>query len=145
MGMIVVAVVQVKTATAFTHNIDIMKHPLLLLLLLLLATRTLSFAPLLATTTKTRRHSPTTNSPTTVLLQSSTSSSSSNLLPGRQAIDQHNPQLYDSLELLRQQPDFRFYSVDILASCEYLPQELFECYSETCEIYPVDDDEVRVE
>ena len=39
-------------------------------------------------------------------------------------------------------PFFRLYSVDILASCEYMPQELFECYSESCEIYPVDDDEV---
>ncbi len=27
----------------------------------------------------------------------------------------------------------------MLASCEYIPQELFECYSETCEIYPVDE------
>jgi len=32
--------------------------------------------------------------------------------------------------------------VDMLASCEYMPQELFECYSETCEIYPVDEEEV---
>jgi len=30
----------------------------------------------------------------------------------------------------------------MLASCEYIPQELFECYTESCEIYPVDDDEV---
>ena len=27
----------------------------------------------------------------------------------------------------------------MLASCEYIPQELFECYSQTCEIYPVDE------
>lgn len=30
----------------------------------------------------------------------------------------------------------------MLASCEYVPQELFECYTESCEIYPVDDEEV---
>jgi len=30
----------------------------------------------------------------------------------------------------------------MLASCGYLPQELFECYTESCEIYPVDDEEV---
>eukprot|EP00986_Skeletonema_menzelii_P004433 scaffold1493_cov147-Skeletonema_menzelii.AAC.6 len=33
----------------------------------------------------------------------------------------------------------------MLASCEYLPQELFECYTESCEIYPVDDDEVPLD
>ena len=27
----------------------------------------------------------------------------------------------------------------MFASCEYILQELFECYSETCEIYPVDE------
>lgn len=30
----------------------------------------------------------------------------------------------------------------MLGSCEYMPQELFECYSQSCEIYPVDEDEV---
>jgi len=30
----------------------------------------------------------------------------------------------------------------MLGSCEYMPQELFECYSETCEIYPIDEEEV---
>jgi hypothetical protein len=30
----------------------------------------------------------------------------------------------------------------MLASCEYLPQELFECYTESCEIYPADDGDV---
>jgi len=30
----------------------------------------------------------------------------------------------------------------MLASCEYVPQDLFECYTESCEIYPVDDDNV---
>lgn len=45
---------------------------------------------------------------------------------------------------LRDKADFRLYSVDMLGSCEYLPQELFECYSETCEIYPIDDEEIPV-
>ena len=46
---------------------------------------------------------------------------------------------------MREEPFFRLFSVDMLASCEYLPQELFECYSETCEIYPIDDDDVSDE
>ena len=48
------------------------------------------------------------------------------------------------LEVVREQPYFRLYSVDILASCEYLPQELFECYTESCEIYPAEEGEVRL-
>jgi len=32
--------------------------------------------------------------------------------------------------------------VDMLGSCEYIPQELFECYSETCEIYPIDEEDI---
>ena len=44
---------------------------------------------------------------------------------------------------MREKPYFRFYSVDMLGSCEYLPQELFECYSSTCETYPLDEDDVR--
>ena len=64
------------------------------------------------------------------------------LSPGIDAINSQNADLYGQLNTLRTRPFFRLYSVDILASCEYLPQELFECYSESCEIYPVDDDEV---
>ena len=30
----------------------------------------------------------------------------------------------------------------MLASCEYLPQELGECVSESCEVYPIDEEEV---
>lgn len=79
------------------------------------------------------------------LSSSSASAISSNgeLLPGIAAIDAANPALLEKLTNLRDNPYFRLYSVDILASCEYIPQELFECYSETCEIYPVDEDEVR--
>lgn len=69
-------------------------------------------------------------------------SSDEELLPGIEAIDRNNPELLAKLEVLRQVPYFRLYSVDMLASCEYMPQELFECYSQTCEIYPVEDDAV---
>lgn len=73
----------------------------------------------------------------------STISSNEELLPGISAIDGGIDSLYSNLETLRKKPFFRFYSVDILASCEYMPQELFECYTESCEIYPEDEDAVR--
>jgi Endoplasmic Reticulum Oxidoreductin 1 (ERO1) len=69
-------------------------------------------------------------------------SNNPDLQPGIDAIDAANPALFEKLSRLREDAYFRLYSVDILASCEYMPQELFECYSETCEIYPVDEDEV---
>lgn len=71
-------------------------------------------------------------------------SSNEDLLPGIAEIDKANNELYERLQALRNQPYFRYYSVDILASCEYIPQELFECYTESCEIYPEDESEVRV-
>lgn len=76
-----------------------------------------------------------------------TSAVSSNeyLLPGIGAIDEQNHDLFEKLSAMREEPFFRLFSVDMLASCEYLPQELFECYSETCEIYPIDDDDVSDE
>ena len=64
------------------------------------------------------------------------------LASGISAIDKAMPTLSPLLSELRSLPYFRLYSCDMLASCEYLPQELFECYTESCEIYPVDDDEV---
>ena len=64
------------------------------------------------------------------------------LSAGISAIDTAMPTLSPLLSELRSLPYFRLYSCDMLASCEYLPQELFECYTESCEIYPVDDDEV---
>lgn len=73
---------------------------------------------------------------------SSLVSSNQELLPGIAAIDQFNEDLFDKLETLRNQPYFRYYSVDIMASCEYIPQQLFECYTESCEIYPEDETEV---
>jgi hypothetical protein len=70
-------------------------------------------------------------------------SSNEDLLPGIAAINDANDEILEQLDSLRQTPHFRLYSVDILASCEYMPQELFECYSETCEVYPIDEEEVR--
>lgn len=64
------------------------------------------------------------------------------LAPGIAAINAALPTLAPLFEELRTLPYFRLYSCDMLASCEYMPQELFECYTESCEIYPVDDDEV---
>lgn len=69
-------------------------------------------------------------------------SSNEDLLPGISAIRSANSDLHRMLEVVREQPYFRLYSVDILASCEYLPQELFECYTESCEIYPAEEGEV---
>jgi hypothetical protein len=69
-------------------------------------------------------------------------SSNEELLPGIKAIDKGNSELFQCLEALGKTPYFRLYSVDILASCEYLPQELFECYTEGCEILPIDEEEV---
>jgi hypothetical protein len=84
--------------------------------------------------------------PRSVLSMSSNTLVSSNeeLLPGIAAINSANDELFEKLESLRDEPYFRLYSVDILASCEYIPQELFECYSESCEIYPVDEEEVSL-
>lgn len=64
------------------------------------------------------------------------------LAPGIDAINAALPSFTALISELRSQAYFRLYSVDMLGSCEYIPQELFECYSESCEIYPVDDDEV---
>lgn len=74
----------------------------------------------------------------------STTGSSADLLPGIEAIQQNNAELLSRLEAVRDSDYFRLYSVDILGSCEYMAQELFECYTESCEIYPVDDDAVSV-
>ena len=75
-------------------------------------------------------------------LWSSAISSNDDLLPGISVIDDANDVIAEQMEKLQESPYFRLFCVDILASCEYMPQELFECYSETCEVYPVDDEEV---
>ena len=52
-----------------------------------------------------------------------------------------NPSLLPPLtSLVTTCPDFRLYSVDFLSGCEYLPQDMEECVSSTCEVYPVDED-----
>jgi len=78
------------------------------------------------------------------LLLLSSVSSNEDLRPGITAIVGANEEIMSQLDSVLQTQNFRLYSVDILASCEYMPQELFECYSETCEIYPVDEDQVSV-
>jgi hypothetical protein len=84
------------------------------------------------------------NAPFHFRLSSSIISNDEDLLPGIAAIDMGNGDLMTRLEKLCDQPYFRLYSVDILASCEYLPQELFECYTESCEIYPEDEENVSI-
>jgi hypothetical protein len=78
----------------------------------------------------------------TELWSSSAISSNEDLLPGISVINDANDVITEQMGNLQDSPYFRLFCVDILASCEYMPQELFECYSETCEVYPVDDDEV---
>lgn len=79
------------------------------------------------------------------MLKAMTISSNKELLPGIEAIDKSNENLVMLLDPLTEQPYFRYYSVDILASCEYMPQELFECYTQSCEIYPEDAEAVSVD
>lgn len=84
-----------------------------------------------------RRSVPSTSAKTLLL-----SSATEELAPGIKAIKELNPGLEEKLNSLREKPYFRLYSVDMLGSCEYIPQELFECYSETCEIYPVEEEDI---
>lgn len=70
------------------------------------------------------------------------SSPADTLAPGIEAIEKMNSDINVLLNELKLEPQFRLYSVDLLGNCEYMPQELFECYTQSCEIYPVDDDEV---
>jgi len=70
---------------------------------------------------------------------------SSYLTPAVDMIDEFNPPLEPVLCALRKVPYFRLYSVDMLASCEHMPQELTECYTESCEIYPVEPEDVPEE
>lgn len=78
----------------------------------------------------------------TTLAASSAPLHDASLAPGISAIDAALPTLSPLLSELRSLPYFRLYSCDMLASCEYIPQDLFECYTESCEIYPVDDEDV---
>ena len=101
---------------------------------------------LTTTTTPTTTTPPANMGRKRVMIYSSPSSAISNnqdMIPGIAAIDEANDLITEQMHNLRQTPYFRLFCVDILASCEYMPQELFECYSETCEVYPVDDEEVR--
>ncbi len=61
---------------------------------------------------------------------------------GLAAIDSYNEELLEIVEELRQQPFFKLYSVDLLKGCNYFPQAPDECASGSCELYPVENDEV---
>ena len=68
---------------------------------------------------------------------------SENLAPAHAAL--HEPAAIASFlpslkELLSTTPSLSLYSIDLLAGCEYLPQEMEECSSATCELYPLDID-----
>ena len=76
------------------------------------------------------------------LRASSAVSKDEELLRGIAAIDEANYELNTMLDKLCQQPYFRLFSIDVLASCDFMPQELFECNTESCEIYPEDEHEV---
>ena len=62
-----------------------------------------------------------------------------------ECIQSQNDDLLTMLDKLRSESlFFRLYSIDMLGSCEYLPQLFEECYSSACEIYPVEEEEVRL-
>jgi len=61
---------------------------------------------------------------------------------GLAAIDEYNEDLLEILDELRAQPFFRLYSVDLLKGCNYFPQGIDECDSQSCEIYPMDEEDV---
>ena len=60
---------------------------------------------------------------------------------GLAAIDEHNEDLCATLDELRAQSYFRFYSVDLLKGCNYFPQSEDECVS-TCELYPSEEEDI---
>jgi len=95
-----------------------------------------------ATTTTTAPSSSLSRPAATALAACSAPLHDASLAPGISAIDAALPTLSPLLSELRSLPYFRLYSCDMLASCEYIPQDLFECYTESCEIYPVDDEDV---
>lgn len=69
--------------------------------------------------------------------------SSDNIQSGMREIEAENPRVLEIVGELSMLPYFRYYCVDVLASCEYLPQEISECNAEACEIYPSEESEVR--
>jgi hypothetical protein len=99
--------------------------------------------PSIACDGRRSQHSRSSWSSSLLSLEASAVSTNEELLPGISAIDDANGSIASYMKDLRESPYFRLFCVDILASCEYMPQELFECYSELCEVYPVDDEMVR--
>lgn len=58
------------------------------------------------------------------------------------AIDTEGKSVLDLCKPLRAAAFFRLYSVDMMASCGYFPQEIEPCGLELCECYPIDEREV---
>jgi len=61
------------------------------------------------------------------------------LLEGAAALSEYTSALAPEFEALRERPFFRYYGVDLLASCTYLPQQETPCELDACEIEPSDD------
>lgn len=80
----------------------------------------------------------------TTATTTTTSTSHQDMTVGISAIDNANDEIIARLDRLRHIPAFCLFGMDILSSCEYMPQELQECYTSTCEVYPVEDDTVSI-
>lgn len=57
---------------------------------------------------------------------------------GLQAIDLYNEELLEIVDEIRAAPFFKLYSVNMMNGCNYFPQGIDECESQSCELYPVD-------
>mmetsp|Transcript_37178 Transcript_37178/g.116375 ORF Transcript_37178/g.116375 Transcript_37178/m.116375 type:complete len:410 (-) Transcript_37178:133-1362(-) len=61
------------------------------------------------------------------------------LLAGAAALSQHIAALAPQFAAVRERPFFRFFAVDLLASCGYVPQNEVPCELDACEIEPTED------
>lgn len=61
------------------------------------------------------------------------------LLEGAKAVRAHNAQALPLLQDLRARTFFRLYSVDLLASCSYMPSEEVPCELGACEVDPAEE------
>ena len=61
------------------------------------------------------------------------------LLAGAAALSQHTAALAPQFAAVRERPFFRFFAVDLLASCGYVPQNEVPCELDACEIEPTED------
>lgn len=60
------------------------------------------------------------------------------VLEGAAVVAQYTGELEPHFNGLRRRPFFRYYSVDLMASCSYLPQVESPCELDACEIEPTD-------